>query len=137
MVLNANCVRDVLLYLEEHLSMTDKLETVPVSVFDLDKSDSLKYSIQELANTLIVLQEAGFLLINGDYGDTRITMLDVYRITYSGYEMIEKIRDEKRWKHVNKCLSAIRNYSLSAISSVAEGMTSAAINSYFSGQSNL
>ncbi|MBC3938549.1 hypothetical protein D4A47_06415 [Anaerotruncus massiliensis (ex Liu et al. 2021)] len=51
-------------------------------------------------------------------------------MTLSGHEFLESIRDDDRWKRIKSGLSAIRNFSLSAISSIAEGVTSAAITAY-------
>ena len=50
----------------------------------------------------------------------------------NGHEFLSKIRDNNQWSKVKTGLSAVRNYSLSAISSVAEGVTSAAISAYLS-----
>lgn len=53
-------------------------------------------------------------------------------MTYDGHEFLNEIRDGKRWNKVKSITTAIRNYSLSAVSSIAEGVTNAAISAFLS-----
>lgn len=98
MKLNPECIRDILFCLEENLKITPDLELEEVDLYEL--SNHLNYPIQELANTLLVLSEAGFIEIAADYGSNQITHIDVYRITYAGYQFIESIRPEPVWNKV-------------------------------------
>lgn len=58
MKLNPECIRDIMFYLEENLTMNSDLEINEISVFDLP--EKLNYSIEEIANTLLVLDDAEF-----------------------------------------------------------------------------
>lgn len=53
MKLNPDCVRDILFFLEDHLSINSELEFSSIDIYELDQS--LNYSIGELSNTLLVL----------------------------------------------------------------------------------
>ena len=59
MKLNPDCVRDILFYLEEHLSISEDLEIEEIDIYELKRQ--LKYPIQELVNTILVLGEAEFI----------------------------------------------------------------------------
>ena len=59
MTLNPDCVRDTLFFLEDHLSINSELEFSTIDIYELDKS--LDYPIGELSNTLLVLDDAGFI----------------------------------------------------------------------------
>ena len=83
MKLNPKCIRAIMFYLEENLTMNPNLEINKISVFDLP--GKIKFSIEEITNTLLVLDDAGFIVCYWDEGDGAITALDVYRITYAGY----------------------------------------------------
>ena len=63
-------------------------------------------------------------------------MMIILDLTPKGHQFIAQIRDSGQWKKVKNGLDAVRNYSLAAISAVAEGVTSAGISAYFSGKAN-
>lgn len=134
MKLNPDCIRDTLFYLEDHLTISSELQLEEISIYDL--SNDLNYSIQELANTLIILHEAGFIetLINS--GNNRITLLDVYRITYDGYQFIETIRPDPVWKKVTSASKHIGSFSIDVIIQIATAVLSSMANGYLSGQSS-
>lgn len=135
MKLNIDCIRDILFYLEENLQLTPDLELEEISLFDLPQH--LNYSIQELANTLLVLQEAGFIEAFVDYGDNQITLLDIYRITYDGYQFIESIRPETVWNKVKSVGKNVGSFSISTITQIATGVITSLITNQLSGVPNL
>lgn len=127
MKLNPDCVRDTLLAIEsadygEYISPKSLHQELP------------QYSESEIGYTCLILDDGGFLIAaTVDLPGQLITSVkSVIRLTYQGHELIAKIRDPERWPKLRAAVSAIRDYSLSAISAVAEGATSAAINAYFS-----
>lgn len=122
MKLNPDCVRDTLIAIESQpigsaLQLPDLCNLLP------------KYSEAEVFYTCKKLEEGRF--INAKVKQS-IGVLVVDDLTYNGHEFLAKIRDEKHWGAVKKGLSAVRDFSLSAISSLAEGIASAVINSYLS-----
>lgn len=135
MKLNIDCIRDILFYLEENLQLTPDLELEEISLFDLPQH--LNYSIQELANTLLVLQEAGFIEAYVVHGDNQITLLDIYRITYDGYQFIESIRPETVWHKVKSVGKSVGSFSISTITQIATGVLTSLITDQLSGVTNL
>ena len=74
-----------------------------------------KYSRQEIAYTLYLLDEAGYVdthIIDVDGG---IFDINVYRLTYSGHEFIDTIRSNKIWNRIASALSTIGSASLPII----------------------
>lgn len=120
MKLNPDCIRDILFYLEENLSISPDLDTEEISIFEL--SQKLKYPINELVNTLLVLDDAGFIAAAYDSGDNHITEFDIYRITYDGYQFIETIRPESTWKKVKSVCGKIGSFSTNVIVQVASNV---------------
>ena len=96
MKLNPECIRAIMLYLEENLTMNSDLEINEISVFDLPRK--INFSIEEIANTLLVLDDAGFIVCYRNDGDDAIVALDVYRITYTGYQFLPFLL---RWSTAN------------------------------------
>lgn len=131
MKLDMDCVRDILLLCE-----SDLVEKPLSGDYFFQKyqekwtQPELKYCLSKMIEGQLI--EA--LHLNKDC-DLSAQVFFVRSITWSGHQFLENIRDEKRWAGVKTALSGIRNYSLSAVSAVAEGITSAAISAYFSRQS--
>lgn len=141
MQLNPDCVRDIMLVLEEKLSVYDgpkgycfQSSSVPGIISCIHEKG---YSKEEVAYTVLQLVESGYIVTsNRDICNVMHSTFNpgsILYITPKGHEFIAKTRDTERWKKVKSGASIIRDYSLSAISSIAEGITSAAISAYFSG----
>ncbi len=96
MKFNPDCMRDILLYLEENLTLSPDLEIQFISVQDLSKN--LPYPIQEIANMVLVLDDAEFIDASRFDAGNQICELLVLRITYSGYQLIESIRPQPVWE---------------------------------------
>lgn len=135
MKLNPDCMRDILFYLEEHLSISEELEFEEISMYDL--AQHLDYPIQEIANTLVILDEAGYIISVRNDNDDRIADLDVYRITYDGYQFIETIRPEPVWEKVKSTGKHIGSFSIDVITRVATTVLTSMINGYLTGALNL
>jgi hypothetical protein len=131
MKLNPECIRAIMLYLEENLTMNSDLEINEISVFDLPRK--INFSIEEIANTLLVLDDAGFIVCYRNDGDDAIVALDVYRITYTGYQFLESVRSDTVWKKVQKISGNVGSFSLNVISQIATSVLAQMVN----GQLNL
>lgn len=133
MKLNISCVRDLLLLLEEKPFYTVNehgfIESQIVLLDDIC-SELPNYSSSDIYYTLSLLDDAGFLSLITQWGDDSLIFCAVESMTYAGHELLENIRDDGRWKAVTIGLAAVRNYSLSAISSLAEAITAGAISAY-------
>lgn len=126
MKLQINCIRDVLLWLEENLIISDDLEE---NFFDVRKiSEALNYSNGEMANTLISLGEAGFILCHRSDAEDRINSLLVYRITYSGYQFLESIRPESVYQKTLSVCKNVGSFSLDFVSKIAVNILTQLIN---------
>ena len=131
MKLNPECIRAIMFYLEENLTMNSDLEINEISVFDLPRK--INFSIEEIANTLLVLDDAGFIVCYRNDGDDAIVALDVYRITYTGYQFLESVRSDTVWKKVQKISGNVGSFSLNVISQIATSVLAQMVN----GQLNL
>lgn len=136
MVLNCECVRDVLLYLEKQdyfiLSERGIAEFCPVYL-DQICSDLPEYEEIDVFYTLFNLEQAGYINATGGESDYRSAIFKVNYITFQGHDFLSKIKDNGHWSVVKKGLSVARDYSLSAISSIAQGIIGALIDSYLKG----
>lgn len=126
MRLNPDCVRDVLLAIEsaefgEHISPA----TLHCSLS--------QYTEDEIEYTCLILSDGNFLQVMTIQlpGQEMPGIKSIIRLTFQGHELIAKIRDPERWPKLKKAVSAVRDYSLSALEAIANGATSAGINALF------
>ena len=130
MRLNMDCVRDILLACESFGP-----EHTPVMVGDIASVCKNEWNTLDLKYTISRMCEGHLIsgmTLNGD-AELEQQVPAIFSITWDGHQFLEKIRDEKTWAKTKTALTAVRNYSLSAISAIAEGITTAAINAYLSG----
>jgi len=123
MKLNYDCVRDVLIFLEDNLNMSfcddGVLRTEEISLIDV--SEALPaYSIEDVAHSLINLGEAG--LINMMSVDSKDGICEVYayEMNFEGHEFLAKIRADTVWNSTKARLEKLGSFSVYLISNVAE-----------------
>ena len=102
MKLNPDCVRDVLLYLEENLGYTDyigALQHKEIQICTIPDYFSTTYSKEDVNYSIEKLYEAHFIsLINiASDRDGYIVNAYVNDITYVGHEFLNNIRPKNVW----------------------------------------
>ena len=131
---NLECIRSVMLSLERELSFTDDGDCLTKNDVSLELLCELlpEYQKEDIFYSLFNLDQAGYLNISVHWASDSVYECLVNYMTYDGHEFLNEIRDGKRWNKVKSITTAIRNYSLSAVSSIAEGVTNAAISAFLS-----
>ena len=129
MKLNVECIRSVMLQLEETLSFTDDGTYLVKNFVTLEHLCKLLpgYTKADIFYSLYNLDQAGYISASIHWGNGAVYECSVNHMTYAGHEFLDKIRDGGQWDKIKRITSAIRNYSLSAIFAAAEGITNAAI----------
>lgn len=133
MVLNSDCVRDVLIAIEkmQHYVTNEDGEIVKEYLLIEDIYSELPmYSKEDIYYTLFSLDQAGLVNISAQWASDILYFCAINYLTFSGHEFLAKVRDADRWHGIKKALPAIRNYSLDAINAISQGMTSAAISAF-------
>ena len=120
MKLNQDCVRDLLLYLEENLILNDLLSIENISLKD--------YSTEELLYTADKLYEAGYINCSKKIYDNVDLVILVSSITYKGHQFLDNIRDEKVFAKTKSILSTFKSVSIEIISETASKVISNIIN---------
>ena len=121
MKLDMDCFRAVLLAIEDQQQ------------FFVDDSGCVTktyLSLEDLSKVLPEYNNAGYISANIKWTNSFIYDCSISAVTYEGHQLADKLRDSQRWKKMKAGLNAVRDYSLAAIESIAEGMTSAAITAY-------
>lgn len=116
MKLNHDCIRDLLLYLEENLNLGSFLNIS--SEFNEDVLSS--YSANDLIYTAQKLLEANY--INAEimhFMGTNIPSVRIRSITYQGHQFLDNIRDDGVWKETKKIASKVSSASIKILSDIA------------------
>ena len=115
MKLSHDCIRDLMLYLEQNLSYNDELEINNLQLKD--------YTTDELMYTTEKLSEADFLICDNSIEiDDEYPIMLVNSITYKGHQFLDSIRDDKIWKNTKKTISKLASASLPIIQEVASSL---------------
>ena len=111
MKLNQNCVRDILLYVEDHASYDTRIS--PNSI-------DLPYSSDEIVYCAEKLMEAGYL--NGttrNYVSSSVPQIMISSLTWEGHKFLDNTRDDGVWKETKNVVGKFSSVSLSLIGQVA------------------
>lgn len=114
MKLNKDCIRDLLIYLEDNLSYTHRISTGSLSLKD--------YTRDELVYTVERLSEAGFInsckISSGPCTPTYF----VLSLTYNGHQFLDTIRDDKIWKNTKIATSKLASVSIPIFQEIASSL---------------
>ena len=126
MKLNHDCVRALLLYLEENLEFDNALSVSEIIIDEFDSQD-IMYS--------------AFKLYEADYISGQIVPqmnaypgLKINSITWEGHKFLDTIRDSKVWSNTKSVLSKVSSTSISFASTVASQVLSNIISQSLGGQ---
>lgn len=125
MRLNHNCVRDVLLFIEEKQEIGSALHLSDFLNLNNKKSDNNrlnKYDNETIEYTLMKLDETGYL---NDYcciSQYQLIEFDVTSITWKGHKFLDTIRDPKIWKTTQTVAAHLESVSISLISNIASNV---------------
>ncbi len=104
-----DCVRDVMLDIENNLNLHE-------TVTSTDIQERLnKYSHDDIYYTCQKLQEAGYLKVDFFIDGSCC----VESMTYNGHQFLDSIRDDGIWKEVKSKISKLASVSLPIIHQVA------------------
>lgn len=117
MKLNHDCIRAVLLDIEDNVTLSKR---ITINQF-LKFKHSSKFTIQDITYSLVKLEEVGYidaafkkLLEDGTYYYSKIGNL-----TYIGHEFLDNIRDPEIWKKTKEAASKVGKFSITTLASYA------------------
>lgn len=121
MKLNIDCVRDLLLAVENYVNFDENLIYPTVSVEKLFQCDFLRrYSKADIFYTALKLYEGGFINADVQYGDNTSVIL-IKSLTYEGHCFLENIRTPAVWSKTKSKAAKIGSFALDVISEIAVG----------------
>lgn len=106
MKLNYDCVRELLLTLEENLVMDDSLSFPNLTLKQVCEKMP-DFSRADIAYASTKLLEAEYIEANSIESDSKIIKIVYSSITYEGHQYLDSIRDSKLWNTVKTKAKAL------------------------------
>ncbi|WOY88151.1 DUF2513 domain-containing protein [Ligilactobacillus murinus] len=123
MRLNPDCIRDVLIVVEDNSSFS-KLVTLE----DFSNSDIFqKYDMETISYHIRQAKESGLLLGATFYLGGEFTIQD---LSPEGHKFLANIREDKNWTKTKAIATKVGSTSLNALASIATNVISTAINQH-------
>ena len=123
MTLNYDCIRDVLLYLEDTLDYTDNPVAMTHKRLTINNvANALSsYSKEDVQYTIEKLYEARYIRIVDVSTDSQRYMINGYidDITWEGYNFLNNIREKSIWEATKEGAKKVGAMSISAISMIS------------------
>lgn len=123
MTLNYDCIRDVLLYLEDTLEYTDNQVSMTHKRLTTSSVTSAlsSYSKEDVQYTIEKLFEARYIRIVDITTDNQRYMVNGYidDITWDGFNFLNNIREKSIWKATKEGAKKVGAMSVSAISMIS------------------
>ncbi len=137
MKLNPDCVRDVLIYLEDALYYEEDEQhhlgkpSIGWTTVSRDERLSSKYLIDDIKYTIFQLHKSGIIDAKLNSTPQNILSLDIHDITWEGHELLANLRGEKLWEKTKNAAQELGVLSVKGLVKVAEAVMNAAIAGYF------
>lgn len=127
MKLNPDCLRDILLYIEDVTDLDH-----PLSIDPYDIPDELSsYSKSEIMYHIKQAQLSDLILVSSEYVDGGCL---IRYLLPEGHQFISNIREESNWNKTKNIAKSIGSNSLDAIKQIATGVVTSLIQSALQNQ---
>lgn len=126
MKLNEDCVRDTLIYIEEHLQMNEYNRIKEISLLSITKGLIDKYEENDIAYTVFQLIDANFIKGNiNTPGRNNKIVASIYNITWAGHDLLNSIRPQPVWNAVKQNATNLGIKSIRGLASLAGNVVNA------------
>ncbi|EUJ41960.1 DUF2513 domain-containing protein [Brochothrix campestris] len=109
MKLNHECVRDVLMAIEEQANTTLSLQSLNFPTV---------YTENEIIYTLEKLKEANFVNVTFKYASNKLYSCRISSLTWDGHAFLDTIRDDTVWAKTKSATEKLTSVSLNMLSSI-------------------
>ena len=124
MKINLDCIRDILIYIEEHLTVPlhDNLTAIECNSLDvLNLSKDLpNYKRDDIWYSVKMLTECNYIDTRGISTQTYFSMMYIDSMTYAGHKFLESIRPQSVWDKTKSIISKVGSHTLEFIEDTAQ-----------------
>lgn len=124
MKINIDCMRDVLIYVEDHLTVILNDEETAIKCNSLDILNLSKalpnYKREDVWYSVKMLAECDYINTNGIDTQRYFAMMTIDSITYTGHKFIESIRPQPIWNKTKSIISKVGVHTLNFVEDTAQ-----------------
>jgi len=99
MKLNYDCIRDILIYLENALQYNEMLEYPSVNLEELC-AECPNYSKQDICYSLQMMNEAGLIKAVELPSANKVLSISCKGLTFEGHKYLEEVRNPRIWNNI-------------------------------------
>lgn len=127
MKLNPDCIRDILLYLEENLEIKEYHKFTEITLTQL-KEGLPQYDEDDIFYSVYNLHQIRFIegKIN-DVNDMKMFFCEINNITWNGHQFLNTIRPKSIWDATKNGASKLGIMSMHALSTIAMKVAEAVV----------
>lgn len=126
MKLNEDCVRDTLIYIEEHMQMNEYNRIKEISLLAITNGLIDKYDEKDIAYTVFQLIDANFIKGNiNTPGRNNKVVANIYDITWAGHDLLNSIHPQPVWNAVKQNAANLGIKSIRGLASLAGNIVNA------------
>ena len=130
MKIDYDCIRDVLIALEEHLTLNDDLTYKEISIIDFIHFEELsQYDRKQIAYCIYKLADAQYIETFQVPISSKTSYSSIKCITYKGHEFISNTKNPSIWKKTTNIAKQIGVFSMPILSQIAANVITNIINS--------
>lgn len=121
MKLNPDCVRDVLIFLEENLVIDlVKKDFIPIELSQIQTHFKDKYTKEDVWYSVYNLYRIGYIEGNfSNAGRMKMFFCPIENITWNGHQFLNTIRPQSVWDATKQGASKLGLMSIHALSTIA------------------
>jgi hypothetical protein len=124
MKLNHECVRDLLLYLEDNLLFTSRLCANNLEIAPYESADIIYAAAR--------LSEAKFIETSQTtYSLDTMPTIHIQSLTWDGHKFLDNIRDDNVWNSTKSVIAQFSSVSIGVIDNVSNKIISKLIEKHF------
>lgn len=124
MILNIDCMRTVLEYLVDNLSLRYEDLTTEFRVINVNAmyTDIIGYDDEDIFYAVYNLWQAGYIEANVKMSYTIVRDFDVWNVSYEGQQFYQNIHKSSVWERTKQVANKAGSVAISILSSIAQNI---------------
>lgn len=124
MVLNIDCMRAVLEYLVDNLSLRYEDLTTEFKAINVNAmyTDIIGYDDEDIFYAVYNLWQAGYIEANVKMSYTIVRDFDIWNVSYEGQQFYQNIHKSSVWERTKQVANKAGSVAISILSSIAQNI---------------
>lgn len=126
MKINYDCIRELLIVLEENLIFSEELEYPHLNFCKVCQLLP-DFSKQDIVYSTMMLEQGDYINARIMGGDNRVIECIYTSVTFTGHQLLENIKNDNVWNKTKEVSKSIGSSSIEVITSIANNILTSLI----------